>query len=244
MPLNLKIFLQTLYKHFIGTQKVLKSYFASKYTDLFFDSFNVREYTKFRENEISSLFLFNFILIFFIQAGIIILGLVNSYIYEALKKKFGWKNSRLFKFFKYTNQIFKYKFIFSIFTIFLIEEIVFSFYNFAVHMEGNFNYSLSFLSLILSAIYIVGLFFIIVILMAYSNEENYFYKVSKKFFFVTKGIIKHFSQNKYHSFSLIYYYFYSVLMVVAYKRSNIQTILTAIISLLFLIYYMSTLPPE
>lgn len=131
----------------------------------------------------------------------------------------------------------------SIFLIFTIETLVFSFYNLSIEFNDHFEHFLFFLSFIFSLFYIAGIALLIFILFLVTSEENYFYEVSEKFFFITRGIIKKFPQNKFLPFSLVFYSFYATTMVLAYKNGTTQTILTTIFCALFLIYLISTLPP-
>lgn len=245
-PANLNAFLGSLFKYFIGTQKVLKWHYISAYGgDYFFrQRFYQNKFAKFGDNDIFQYLIVNFILIMFIQAGFILLYGLHQLIYFSLKRRATWSDSYTMKFFKYWNRIWKYELLFSIFLIFTVEEIVFSFYNLSINFNVHFEHFLFFLSFLFSLLYICGLFFLIIMLFVASNEENVFYKVFRKFFFVSRGVIKKFPQNKFLLLSLMFYFVYGILMVVAYTGGNVQTVFTTVTCGLFLIYLLLSLPPD
>lgn len=153
-------------------------------------------------------------------------------------------DSIFYKFVKYLNQLFKYEFTMSVFFIFTVEIVIFALYNFTIdfnHTADNYVFSLS---VFFSIIYLIAILFLIIHLLIKSSEEKYFYGVSKKYFFVSRGLVKKFPQNKFLPISLLYFYIYSVIMVAAYSNAIAQTLLTTFLCLGMVLYLIFSSPPK
>lgn len=135
--------------------------------------------------------------------------------------------------------------LFTIVFIFIIESSFYLFYSFSLKIEYYQKNIIFTFSLVIGLIY--ALILILLMLSLYKNSKKnnyYFYGISQKTSFVTRGISTNYPSNKFLAFTLTHFIVYSLLIVSCHEKFNMLSMLTLINSLVIFVYLAWKKPPH
>ena len=249
LPSNLENYFHYFFSYTINWHNLFKNsiYHSFDESSNFVENWYKNIFEEFHREHIHYNFVISFGFVLLLQLFIMFLSLVVYLIYDSKKKlikskiyndfseeiKITKENS--FSIWTIIKNHFFYKFIFSIFMMFIIETIVFCLYNFSAK-KNCFEHSFFIFSFIVAIVWllILCILFVYTAIYPFKNKklllESNFYN---KYGFIYKGLELTNYKKQFQTFQYLHYIIFSIVLVCAYNKKLVQIILNSVIYLLF-----------
>lgn len=249
LPSNLENYFHYFFSYTINWHSLFKNLIYKKFSNSenFVKNWKVNIFDEFYTENIHYNFVISFGFVFILQLFVLFLSLIVFFIYNSKKNLLNSKiyndftqeikiNKKMsFSVWKIIKNHFFYKFIFSIFMMFIIETLVFSLYNLQA-TKYCFEHSFFIFSFIIAICWLLILFFLWLYIAIYPFksetelvEKNFF----NKYGFIYKGLEYINFKKQFQSLQYLHYALFSIFLVCTYNNKLVQIILNGVIYLLF-----------